>query len=140
MASSSPERICQLRQKLAGLERNDSFPLGPDQSALPLGTALDSPLEGGLALGALHELAPAGAAHLGATFGFGLAIAVRALLHSASSAKHVLIIETDFGGFQAGKPYCVDGFGFPLDRLLILRTPRVLDALWGFEEALKSPA
>jgi len=33
----------------------------------------------------------------------------------------------------------LDLFGLPLHRLLILRVARPLDALWGFEEALKSP-
>jgi protein ImuA len=141
MPSFSTESIGQLRQKLARLERNDTFPLGAGESSLPLGLpALDGALEGGLALGALHELAPAGPAHLGATFGFSLVIAIRSLLHTAGSARHALFIETDFGAFEAGKPYWVDGFGFPLDRLLILRTPRPFDALWAFEEALKSRA
>jgi protein ImuA len=141
MPPFSSESIGHLRQKLARLERNDSFLLGADESSLPLGLPeLDGVLEGGLALGALHELAPAGSDHLGAAFGFALVIAIRSLLHPAGSARHVLLIETDFGAFEAGKPYWVDEFGLPLDRLLILRSPRPLDALWAFEEALKSRA
>jgi protein ImuA len=139
--SSISESIGQLRQKLVRLERNDAFSLGADESSLPLGlSALDGALEGGLALGALHEFAPAGPDHLGAAFGFALAIAIRSLLRPAGSAKHVLLIETDFGAFETGKPYWLEEFGLSLGRLLILRAPRPFDALWAFEEALKSRA
>jgi protein ImuA len=135
------EGVGPLRQKR--IEPNKGFPLGADAVALPLGpSVIDAALGGGLALGALHELVPAQPAHLGTAFGFALAIAAQAVLRSPTSARHALFIETDFAVLEGGKPYGVglDLFGLPMDRLLILRASRPIDALWAFEEALKSPA
>jgi protein ImuA len=154
--------------------------------ALPLGLpAIDDLLAGGLALRALHEIAPAASAHLGAAFGFALAIAAQAVRHCSPDganqparsaagwhnpgaafpdaripdcaiarhgraiapsglpqARHALWIETDYVALEGGNPYGtgLDSFGLPMDRLLILRVARPIDALWGFEEALKSAA
>ena len=100
--------------------------------------ALDDALQGGLAFGALHELAPASELQLGAAFGFGLAIAALA----AAGGRSALCIQTDFAALEAGTPYGpgLDLLGLPMDRLLILRVARPLDVLWAFEEALKCPA
>jgi protein ImuA len=132
-----------LRQALASIEPHSGFPPGAEEALLPLGLPMvDGVLGGGLSCAALHELSPAAPAHLGAAFGFALAVAARAVTRSAASARQALLIETDFAGLEGGKPYGVglDLFGLPLDRLLILRVARPLDALWAFEEALKSPA
>jgi protein ImuA len=134
-----------LRQALASIEPHSAFPLGAEEAALPLGLpAIDDPLAGGLALRALHEVAPAAPAHLGAAFGFALAIAAQAVRHAGKAAKapYALWIETDYAALEGGRPYGpgVDLFGLPMDRLLILRVARPIDALWGFEEALKSAA
>jgi protein ImuA len=63
-------------------------------------------------------------------------------IRRASQAAQALWIQTDYAVLEGGKPYGtgLDRFGLPLDRLLILRVARPLDALWGFEEALKSPS
>jgi protein ImuA len=114
-------------------------PLGAEEGSLRLGVpALDDALQGGLAFGALHELAPASELQLGAAFGFGLGIAVLA----AAGSRQVLCIQTDYAAHEAGGPYGLglDRFGLPMDRVLILRVAHPRDALWAFEEALKCPA
>jgi protein ImuA len=139
MASIAP--LAPLRQALASIEPHSGFPLGAEEAALPLGLpAVDALLAGGLALRALHEVVPGAAAHLGASFGFALAIAAQAVRHA--HAPYALWIETDYAALEGGKPYGIglDSFGLSMDRLLILRVARPIDALWGFEEALKSPA
>ncbi len=144
MPSIAPcEAFGQLRQKLASIEPNKGFPLDADEVVLPLGLpVVDTALHGGLALGALHELVPGKPAHLGAAFGFAVAVAAQAVRRSPTSARHALFIQTDFAVLEAGKPYGVglDLYGLPMDRLLFLRASRPIDALWAFEEALKSPA
>src|SRR4030088_933342 len=114
-------------------------PLGAEEGSLRLGVpALDDALQGGVALGALHELAPASELQLGCAFGFGLAIAALA----AAGGRQVLCIATDYAALAAGTPYGLglDRFGLSMDRLLILRVAHARDALWAFEEALKCPA
>jgi protein ImuA len=113
-------------------------PLGVAEGSLRLGVpALDAALQGGLAFGALHELAPAGELQLGAAFGFGLAIAA---LAAAKDGRHVFCITTDFAVREGGAPYGLDLFGLPLEHLLILRVAHPREALWGFEEGLKCRA
>jgi protein ImuA len=141
----SNETLHPLREALARIEPIGGFPLREEEGALPLGLpALDAVLAGGLAWGAVHEVAPGAPVHLGAAFGFALAITARALRHAGKSARaaHTLWIETDYAAIEGGKPYGtgLDLFGLPMDRLLILRVSRPIDALWSFEEALKSPA
>jgi protein ImuA len=60
----------------------------------------------------------------------------------AAKAPYALWIETDYAALEGGKPYGpgIDSIGLSMDRLLILRVARPIDALWGFEEALKSAA
>ena len=137
------EKSSQLRQALTSIEPHSGFPLGAEEAALPLGLpAVDALLAGGIALRALHEVVSGAAAHLGATFGFALAIAAQAVRHATKAAKsaYALWIETDYAALEGGKPYGtgIDLFGLSMDRLLILRVARPIDALWGFEEALKS--
>jgi protein ImuA len=100
--------------------------------------AIDDALGGGLALGALHELAPTLPAHGGAAAGFALAIA--ALAHTQS--RQVLWIQSAFARTEAGALYGsgLDCFGFPMDRVLMLVVARASDVLWGMEEALKCRA
>src|SRR5437667_10709465 len=79
MPSAIPgEALGRLRQTLASIESDRSFPLGAEAASLPLGLpAIDAALAGGLACGALHEFAPRIPADLGSAFGFALAIAAR---------------------------------------------------------------
>lgn len=98
---------------------------------------IDAVLGGGLALGALHEVAPVAPLHLGAATGFALALAAR-----DRSRKSVLWIQPEFAGYEAGHAYGpgLALFGLPLERLLIVRVARSRDALWVMEEALKCRA
>ena len=124
---------------------SDTSSWGAQEGSLRLGVpALDDALQGGLALGAVHELAPASELQLGAAFGFGLAVAARAATRQAGNRQptQVLCIQTDYAGFAAGAPYGLglDDFGLAMEQLLILRIAHPRDALWAFEEALKCPA
>jgi protein ImuA len=127
----------QLRRAVAKID--PVSPLERKGGSLRLGVpALDAALQGGLAFGALHELAPAGPFQLGAAMGFACALAALA----AADGRQVLCIETDFATFEGGAPYGLglDHCGLSLDRLLILRVTHPRDALWAFEEALRCPA
>jgi protein ImuA len=137
MPAAFPDRtLDQLRRAVAKID--PAFPL-EQKGGLRLGVpALDAMLEGGLAFGALHELAPAGPFELGAAFGFAVALAALA----AAGGRQVLCIETDFAALQGGAPYGggLAHLGLSLDRLLILRVAHPRDALFACEEALKCPA
>jgi len=138
MASAAPRgALRHLRQALATLDRERGFSLAGEES-LPLGMpAIDAALGGGLVCAALHELAPAAPAQFGTAAGFALAIAA---LRTAGGSAAALFIQTDFASLEAGMPYGpgLDGFGLPMERLIMLRVPRPVDALWACEEALKS--
>jgi protein ImuA len=97
--------------------------------------ALDSTLGGGLSHRALHEVYPAAPIHFGAASGLALSLAVLA-------GKATLWIQSDFAGRETGFPYGpgLDLFGLGCERLLILRVPRAIDALFAMEEALKCRA
>jgi len=143
-SAATRDVLCHLRQKLAAQTlastgENFSFPLVAEEALRPLGLpAIDSALQGGLALGALHELAPSAPHHLGAAMGFALAVAT---LNIAENA-HALWIQTDFAGLEGGVPYGpgLDLFGLAMERILVLSVARPIDALWAAEEALKSRA
>jgi protein ImuA len=114
-------------------------PWGAHEDSLRLGVpALDDALQGGLALGALHEIAPASELQLGSAFGFGLAIAALA----AAGGRQVLCIATDYAACEGGTPYGpgLDRFGLSMNQLLILCVAHPRDALWACEEALKCRA
>jgi protein ImuA len=66
--------IAQLRQSLRALQKPAG--IDTDTDCLPLGVAaIDAVLGGGLARGALHEIAAAGEAHVAAAAGFAIAVA-----------------------------------------------------------------
>lgn len=135
-SAASRGALSHLRQALATLDKDKGFSL-VDEAIQPLGLpTLDAALGGGLACAALHELAPAAAAQFGAAAGFALALA--ALRTAGGNAA--LLIQTDFAAHEAGALYGpgLDGFGLPMERLILLRVPRPVDALWACEEGLKS--
>lgn len=110
-----------------------------DARTLALGmTDIDAVLGGGLPCAALHELSAASAIHLGAAAGFALTLAV----HAQEHAKETLWIATDFGTHKAGALYGpgLELFGLDTRRLLNVRVPRTVDALFAMEEALKCRA
>jgi len=132
-----PDRtLDQLRRAVAKIDPASSLEL---KGGLRLGVpTLDAMLEGGLAFGALHELAPASPFELGAAFGFAFSLAALA----AVDGRQVLYIETDFAAMEGGAPYGpgLDQLGLSLDQLLILQVAQPRDALFACEEALKCPA
>src|ERR1700757_4893142 len=102
MPAAFPDRaLDQLRREVAKID--PALPL-EQKGGLRLGVpALDGMLQGGLAFGALHELAPAGPFQLGAASGFAFALAALA----AADGRQMLCIETDFAALEGGAPYGV---------------------------------
>jgi protein ImuA len=131
------DRLCELRQSVAGVDARHAG-LSAAEPALALGVAaIDAALGGGLAFGALHELAPALPLDAGAATGFAAALA------ALTPAQHPLLwIQSDFGRAEGGVLYGpgLDLFGFGLDRLIILTVAKAADVLWAMEEALRSRA
>ena len=136
MPAAAAATLNRLREAVARIEGSDLSALETGGRVLPLGAeAVDTALGGGLALGTLHELAPAAPVHLGAAAGFAAALAVR-----AGRRKHTLWIQPDFAGMEAGALYGLGltAFGLPMQRLILLRVARPADVLWAMEEGLKS--
>ena len=136
MPAAEAATLSRLRRAVAEIEGSDLSALEAGGRVLPLGAEpIDAALGGGLALGCLHELAPAAPLHLGAAMGFALTLAARAGLR-----KHSLWIQPDFAGTEAGALYGLglSALGLPMQRVLLLRVARPADVLWAMEEGLKS--
>ncbi|HET7681796.1 MAG TPA: hypothetical protein VFK79_16875 [Xanthobacteraceae bacterium] len=136
MPAAETATLSRLREAVAKIEGSDLSALETGGRVLPLGAGpVDTALGGGLALGALHELAPAGALHLGAAAGFALALAAR-----AGPRKPILWIQPDFASMEAGALYGpgLTALGLPMQQALLLRVARPTDVLWAMEEGLKS--
>jgi protein ImuA len=139
MGQAAPQPTLQhLRETLAGIDPHLGPALPSENRQLELAAPVDAALGGGLACGALHELAPATSFHLAAASGFAIAAAARA----SGTRGEVLWIATDFAMGEGGGPYGpgLDRFGFPSARLLVLRVPRPADVLWAMEDALRCRA
>lgn len=144
MGTAAPlPTLHHLRRTLAGIDPNlapQGFASQPAGNGRLIG--LDAPLDlalgGGLAFGALHDLAPTAPIHLAATSGFAAALATLA----SGARGQVLWIATDFAVGEGGGPYGpgLDRFGLASGGLVVLRVPRALDALWAMEEALRCRA
>jgi protein ImuA len=159
--SGSPGALGGLRRTVASIETSGTFSarpvagLEPANAGLRLGLpAIDRALGGALAGAALHEFAPADPLQTAAATGFVLALAAlsqpadggsaggSAASRPAASGRQVVWLQTDFAALEAGLPYGpgLDLIRLVMDRLMIVRVPHPRDLLWGFEEALKSPA
>ena len=126
--------IEQLRQRLQTLQKTAGIEDGP--GVLPLGIApIDAALGGGLARGALHEIAAPSEAHLAAATGFVLGLAAR-------GQARVLWIAEDMALSESGAPYGpgLDAFGLAPERLLTGAVAHRRDLLWAMEEALRCRA
>ncbi len=126
--------IEQLRQRLRAPEKPAGIGDGP--GVLPLGiAAVDAALGGGLARGALHEIAAASEAHLPAATGFALALA-------AHAQARVVWIAEDMALAESGAPYGpgLDAFGLAPERLLTVSVAHARDLLWAMEETLRCRA
>lgn len=138
MLAETPAVLCLLRHTVAKIEERESN-LDTDARALSFGLqAIDTALHGGLAPASLHEVAPATPREFGATVGFILALAARAVV----DLRNTLWIQTDFAARATGNLYGLgcELFGLPSSQLLVLKVPRPLDVLWAMEEALKCRA
>jgi len=124
----------QLRQRLQTLQKTAILDGGPGY--LPLGIApIDAALGGGLARGALHEIAAVSEAHLAAATGFALGLA-------APARARVCWIAEDMGLAESGAPHGpgLDAFGLKPERLLTVSVAQRGDLLWAMEEALRCRA
>jgi protein ImuA len=130
--------IEELRQRLQALQRPPG--IDDDPGVLPLGVeAIDAALGGGLARGALHEIAACGEAHLASAAGFVLGLS--SLGHSAGRGELVWVAE-DMALTESGAPYGpgLEAFGLRPERLVTVQAARTRDLLWAMEEALRCHA
>ena len=112
-----------LRARVARMERGAAA----DAGTLSLSDEIDSALPGGgLARGALHEVLAADP---------GAAAAFCALLLARATGSVVWISAT-----PDAWPPGLSAFGLDPADLVMVRAERASDALWAFEEALRSPA
>jgi protein ImuA len=137
--ATAPDRLCRLRETIENIQH---FQFDREKPPLTLGARPDSRLDdllgGGLAFGALHEMAPERAPDFGAAMGFTLALAAL----SARRGGETLWIQTDYARLEGGAIHGagLDLFGLSSRRLLVLRARRAIDALFAMEEALKCRA
>ena len=155
--------LSHLRQALATIDKDKGFSLAAEE-LLPLGLpAVDAALGGGLACGALHELAPAAPAQFGTVLGFALMLAALRTgggkgrkasagkpsgSHSSGSkssggTSSALFIQTDFArarSRRALRPRPRSVSACRRSGCIVLRVPRPVDALFAMEEALKCRA
>jgi protein ImuA len=139
MGPASPQpTLSHLRQTLAAIDPSNAPYLAGEERLIGLVPPIDRALGGGLACGALHELAPTAPVHLGTASGFGVALAARA----SAQRGQVLWVTTDYAAGEGGGPYGpgLDLFGLAASRLLVLRVPKPVDVLWAMEEALRCRA
>ena len=136
MGMAAPEpTLNRLRRTLADIDPSLAPRLHEEAPVLAFGLeGPDTALAGGLACGALHELAPTAPIHLAAATGFALALAAR-----NRSRGETLWIATDYAGSEGGCPYSpgLDLYGLSSSCLTVLRVPRPVDALWAMEEGLR---
>ena len=127
----------ELHQRLQALQKPPG--IEDDPSVLPLGVeAIDAALGGGLARGALHEIAASSEAHLAAAAGFVLGLS--SLGNSAGRGdKHLVWIAEDMALAESGAPYGpgLEAFGLRPERLVTVQAARTRDLLWAMEEALR---
>lgn len=117
-----------LRQTVRKLERG----IPRDGDVRPFGIApIDAALGGGLALGALHEVAAAQEAHIAAATGFALGI--------SANPRATIWIAEGLTAIESGIP-CgpgLDEFGLAPERLITVAARQSRDLLWTMEEALR---
>ncbi|WP_072390723.1 hypothetical protein [Hyphomicrobium sp. CS1GBMeth3] len=131
--SSRDALVEDLRRRLARIEGL------PDDgnSRLPFGLpALDNRLpQGGLAFGAVHEIAPASEADLPAAFGFLMALLAR----MPGPAPRLLVLASKKLA-RCGRPHGhgLNTLGLDPARLILVETRDEAEALWATEEAIRA--
>ncbi|MBX9740612.1 MAG: hypothetical protein K2X62_11090 [Beijerinckiaceae bacterium] len=137
----SSERVRFLRQAIADIEQSGQgacsarvrhVPMGsPEQAGFSFDRAL-----GGLATGALYEVAPSRMSDLAAAGGFALGLAAR---FAASAPGAILWVSDEFSAHENGSPYAPGLARHGLDpaRVVFVRTAGGQDLLWALEEAAR---
>ena len=121
------ELLSELKDRIRQIERSHR----PVKEATTPGTILDSLLPGqGLARGTLVEWLSEGEGTGAATL--ALAVAVQ-LLHDGGA---LVVIDSQ----REFYPPAAAGLGIPLERTVIIRPERARDALWAWEQSLRSRA
>jgi protein ImuA len=127
------EIVGELRRRLARMEGLR----GEGESRLPFGLpALDTHLpQGGLAFGAVHEIAPADEADLPAAFGFLLA-----LLGRMPGTTPLVLVLSAKKLARCGRPHGhgLNALGLDPSRLTLVETANETEALWATEEAVRA--
>jgi protein ImuA len=124
--------LAELRRLLPRLEG-----LAPEARRLSFGLPpLDASLQGGLAFGALHEMAPETEADMAAAFGFLVALLGRI------PGGSILLVLGSRKFARCGRPYGngLAALGLDPARLILVEAGSNKDALWAMEEALRSTA
>jgi protein ImuA len=129
--------LTQVHRHLQSLQKTAA--LESDPGVLPFGIAsVDAILGGGLACGALHEIAARSKAHLAAATGFTLGLSSS----HQQRGRGVLWIAEDMALNESGA-LCgsgLDQFGLAPERLLTIHAAGKRDVLWAMEEALRCRA
>jgi protein ImuA len=135
MARSSREADREILRAL----KNSIRSLEPDRAgAIPFGIApIDRALGGGLARGALHEVAASTESAITAATQFALGVASR-----AQDPCAVVWIAEEMGLLENGAPYGsgLDDLGLRPERLVTVAAAKSRDVLWAMEEALRCRA
>ncbi len=132
-AARRTQIVADLRRRLARME---GLPTEVE-SCLSFGLpALDTHLpQGGLAFGAVHEIAPAEEADLPAAFGFLLA-----LLGRMPGRTPLLLVLSAKKLARCGRPHGhgLNALGLDPARLTLVETTNETEALWATEEAVRA--
>lgn len=140
----------ELRQRLKTIQKASG--IDNDPAPMSFGIAeVDDVLGGGLASGALHEIAAAGEPHLTAATGFALGLAAlpsvsfrgaNGVGEPGMTGKHLIWIAEDMALAESGAPYGpgLDAFTLNPERLLNVAVGHRRDLLWTMEEALRCRA
>ena len=126
----------ELRRRLQALHQETG--IDGDPGSLPLGiAAVDEALAGGLARGALHEIAAASEAHLPAATGFVLGLAAL-----SGNGRALVWIAEDMALAESGLPYGpgLDAFNLLPEHLLTVAVSHRRDLMSAMEEALRCRA
>jgi protein ImuA len=136
-AEKNRNRIKMMHELRCLLPRLEGFPAQARTLALGL-SVLEAHLpQGGLTLGALHEVVPTTPADMPTAFGF-----VTALLSALPSRDPFVFAMSGKAFARHGRPYGhgVNGFGLDPGRLILVETQDETQTLWAVEETLRSGA
>jgi protein ImuA len=141
LSSAQPAALLErVRQKLAATEKATGL-VREGGAPVDLGiAAIDGALAGGLARGALHEIAAVRETEAPAATGFALAVTARFL--STNPRRAVLWVAEDLALRENGAPYGpgLDEAGTAPEQLITVAAVRTREALWAMEEALRCRA